>query len=68
MTTPLQDSPISVLFIDNTKGGKLAKIFREEERRLGTTTGYNIRIAEMAGMALSRLLPSTNPWGAGDCG
>ena len=31
-------------------------------------TGYNIRVAEMAGMALSRLLPSTNPWGAGDCG
>ena len=25
--TPLQESPISVLFIDNTKGGKLAKIF-----------------------------------------
>ena len=28
VTTPLQESPISVLFIDNTKGGKLAKIFR----------------------------------------
>ena len=28
-------------------------------------TGYNIRVAEMA---LSRLLPSTNRWGAGDCG
>ena len=61
--TPLQESPISVLFIDNTKGGNLAKIFREEERRLGNMTGYNIRVAEMAGMALSRLLPSTNPWG-----
>ena len=66
-TTPLQDSPISVLFIDNTKGGNLAKIFRQEEKRLGNMTGYNIRVAEMAGMALSRLLPSTNPWGAGDC-
>ena len=31
-------------------------------------TGYNVRVAETAGMALSRLLPSTNPWGAGDCG
>ena len=28
---PLQVSPISVVFIDNTKGGKLAKIFKEEE-------------------------------------
>ena len=62
--TPLQDSPISVIFVDNTKGGRLAKMFREEETRLGNMTGYNIRVAEMAGMALSRLLASTNPWGA----
>ena len=67
-TTPLQDSIISVLFIDNTKGGVLDKMFREEEKRLGNMTGYKIRVAEMAGMALSRLLPSTNPWGAGECG
>ena len=56
-----------MIFIDSTKGGRLAKIFKEEERRLGSMTGYNIRVAEMAGMALSRLLPSTNPWGTGDC-
>ena len=31
-------------------------------------TGYNVRVAESAGMAISRLLPSTNWWGAGDCG
>ena len=41
VTTPLQDSPISVLFIDNTKGGKLAKIFREEEQRLGNRDEWN---------------------------
>ena len=64
----LLDSPISVLFVDNTKGGLLAKRFKEEEKRLGRMTGYNVRVAETAGMALSRLLPSTNPWGAGDCG
>ena len=51
MTTQLQDSPISVLFIDNTKGGRLAKVFREEERSLGNMTGYNFRVAEVAGMA-----------------
>ena len=66
--TPLMDSPISVLFVDSSKGGLLAKKFKEEERRLGRMTGYNIRIAEMAGMPLSRLLPSTNPWGPDDCG
>ena len=31
-------------------------------------TGYNIRVAETAGWVLAILLPSTNPWGAGDCG
>ena len=60
---PLQDTPVSVVFVDNTKGGKLANILKEEENRLGRVTGYNIRVAEMAGRALSRLLPSTNPWG-----
>ena len=64
----LMESPISVLFVDNTKGGLLAKKFREEEKRLGLMTGYNVRVAETAGMPLSRLLPSTNPWGPGDCG
>ena len=57
--------------MDNTKGGRLAKVFKEEERRLGNMTGYNIRVAEMAGMAgmaLSRLLPRANPWGTRDCG
>ena len=66
--TALLDSPISVMFVDNTKGGLLAKKFKEEEKRLGRMTGYNVRVAETTGMALSRLLPSNNPWGAGDCG
>ena len=56
------------MFVDNTRRGLLAKKFREEEKRLGRMTGYNVRVAETAGMALSILLPSTNPWGAGDCG
>ena len=68
MVKPLDDSPISVMFVDSTKGGWMAKRFKEEEKRLGRMTGYNIRITEMSGMPLSRLLPSTNPWGPGDCG
>ena len=48
-------------FIDSTKNGILARRLQEEERRLGGMTSYRIRIAESAGMALSRLLPSTNP-------
>ena len=29
---PLQDTPISVVFVDNTKGGKLAKVLKEEKK------------------------------------
>ena len=61
-------SPVSVLFIDNTKGGLLARKLQEADNRLCTVTNYKVRVVESAGTALSRLLPSTNPWGAGDCG
>jgi hypothetical protein len=43
-------------------------MLQEIEKRLGGMTSYRVRVAESAGMALSRLLPSTNPWGPGDCG
>jgi hypothetical protein len=59
---------LSVMFIDNTKNGLSAKRLQEEEKRPGGMTSYRIRIAESAGMALSRLLPSTNSWGPVDCG
>ena len=63
----MQEAPISVLFVDNTARGLLAKRLQETEKRLGGVTSYRVRITEQAGMALSRLLPSTNPWGPGDC-
>ena len=40
------------------------KRLQDEEKRLERMTGYRMRIAESAGMPLSRLLPSTNPWGS----
>ena len=55
------EAPISVMFFDNTVGGQLAKRLQAEEPRMGRMTGYRVRIAECAGMPLSRLLPSTNP-------
>ena len=44
------------------KSNELAKRLQAEDNRIGRMTGYRIRIAESAGMPLSRLLPSTNPW------
>ena len=57
----------SVIFVDNSVGGELAKRFQEAEEEAGDTTGYRVRITESAGSPLSMLLPSTNPWGPQDC-
>ena len=61
------EAPISVLIVDNTAGGLLAKKLQAEEGRLGKMTRYRVRIAESAGLPLARLLPSTDPWGNRDC-
>jgi hypothetical protein len=58
---------ISVLFVEQTPGGALAKSLQKAEVELGMKTGYRVRIVENAGSALKMLLPSTNPWGNRDC-
>ena len=57
----------SVMFIDNTGGGELARRLQEAESDLGNATGYRVRIVESAGSPLGMLLPSTNPWGPANC-
>ena len=58
----MMETPVSVLFVDNTRTGVLANMLQKVEKRLGGVIAYRVRIEESAGMALSRLLPSTNPW------
>ena len=62
------EPPVSVIFLENTKDGLLAKRLQKVEERLAGTTRFRVRVTETAGMPLSRLLPSTNPWGPSDCG
>ena len=57
----------SVIFVDNTSGGELARRLQEAEMELGSQTGYRVKVAESAGTPLGLLLPSTNPWGPIDC-
>ena len=59
---------ISVLFVEQTPGGALARNLQQAEVTLGMKTGYRIRVVENAGSALKMILPSTNPWGSSDCG
>ena len=54
----------SVMFIDNTGGGELARRLQEAKTDLGKATGYRVRIVESAGSPLGILLPSTSPRGA----
>ena len=59
---------IGVMFIDQTPGGVLAKKLQEVEDRLATVSGYLIRMVELSGTQLQRLLPNTNPWSGHNCG
>ena len=58
---------IAVMFVDQTVGGVLAKMLQEVEDRLADITGYRVRITEMSGSKLCRILSNTNPWGNRDC-
>ena len=44
----MMEPPVSVLFVDNTKNGMLAKMLQKVEKRLGGITSYRVRIAESA--------------------
>ena len=57
----------TVLFVDQTKGGILAKKIREQEDRLATLTGFRVKIVENGGSQLSQVFP-TNPWAGQTCG
>ena len=59
---------LSVLFVEQTKGGALAKQLQQAELDLGMKTGFKVRVVENAGTALKRIFSSTNPWGSRECG
>ena len=55
------------MFLDQTIGGKLAKLLQEVEDRIANITGYRVRMVELSGSKLCHLLPNTNPWSGQDC-
>ena len=50
------------MFIPFTTGSKLAKDMREAEEKLGSMTGYRLKLVEKAGVKLEDLLTKSNPW------
>jgi hypothetical protein len=65
---PISPPTIGVMFVEQTPGGLLAKRLQEVEDRLAKASGYRLRMVELSGTPLSRLLPNTNPWAGQQCG
>ena len=57
----------SVLFVEQTPNGELARRFREAEVELSKLTGFRIKIVERNGTKVKNILHVTNPWAEGKC-
>ena len=55
------------MFVEHTVNGELAKRLQKAEDEMARMTGFRIRVTEMAGSQLRRILPNTNPWQGQDC-
>ena len=60
-------SPVTVLFVPRTPGGKLATLIKQAEQEISEITGNKIKIVEKAGKMLKRIIHKSNPWAAEDC-
>ena len=66
-----QEEPLrtaAVLFVENTKEGRLAKNMREVVERIKHILGYTIKIVERAGTPLKLLFSLSRVGGGQDCG
>ena len=52
----------AVMFIPFTTGSKLANNLREAAEKLGSMTGYRLKLLEKAADKLADLLTKSNPW------
>ena len=57
----------TVLFVEQTWDGKLAKSIREVLARLEPLLGFRIKVTERSGMSLRNNFPNTNPWAGAHC-
>jgi hypothetical protein len=57
----------TVMFVDNTVGGELAKRLRGEEDKLSVLTGFRVKIVESGGTQLKQMLSCVNPWSGVQC-
>ena len=58
----------AVMFVENTKGGVLAKNLRKVMERIKGILGYKVKIVERAGIPLKLMFPLSNVGQGGQCG
>ena len=58
----------SVLFVEQSKGGLLAKELRATVKRLSPMMGFTLKVVENAGRSLGAIFSNKNPWGGQRCG
>ena len=58
----------TVLFVEQTREGKLMKAMKEVEMRLSGMLMFRTKIVERGGTSLKDLLPNKNPFGEAKCG
>ena len=63
-----QGEVATVLFVERTWHGELARRLRQAETDLYNLTGDKIKIVERTGTTLKDLLHNTNPWAGQNCG
>ena len=57
----------TVLFVEHTPDGTLAKRLREQLERMEQTIGFKIKVVEHAGTKLKDMFSLTNLWGGSQC-
>ena len=58
----------TVLFVEFTKNGELAKTMRELAGRLEEVIGFRVKVVERAGASIKSLFPTNNLWEGQKCG
>ena len=58
----------TVLFVEHTRGGGLAKSLKGVLERIAPILGFKVRVQERGGTKLQDMLSNKNPWKGAKCG
>ena len=58
----------SILFVEQSPGGELARLMRQTLSNMEPTLGFKIKVVERCGQSLGSKFPISNLWGGAKCG